>query len=127
MSGRLALRVACVLAVGTIATIALADQRSRSLLPSDETAARYGLVRRWFTCVPVDGVSEKVQRVRVVGAQVHLQTDASRIHVLDGETGKLLWSAQLGRAVPGRFGSATNARSIFVINGSTLYKLDRTD
>jgi outer membrane protein assembly factor BamB len=118
--------LACILAV-PLSSWALAQARRSSSLPTDEAAARYGLVRRWFTYVPVDGVKERVQRVRVVGDQVHLQTNASRVHVLDGETGKLLWSAQLGRAVPGQFGSAINSTAIFVINGSNLYKLDRTD
>jgi outer membrane protein assembly factor BamB len=102
-------------------------QDLKQLLPSEEVAARYGLVRRWYAHAPVDGVRESVQLVSVVGDQIHLQTDASRMHVLDMETGKRLWTAQVGTAIRGQFGSATNSNSVFVVNGSRLYRLSRDD
>jgi outer membrane protein assembly factor BamB len=104
-----------------------AQDNLRQLLPTDEAAARHGLVRRWYSFAPVDGIRETVHQVTVSGKQVHLQTSASRIHVLDSETGKLLWSAQLGRPVPGLFGSAINANSVFAVNGPHLYRLNRED
>ena len=107
--------------------VAQAQDRPRAALPKEETVARYGLVRRWYGYAPVDGVREKVQSIMVVGDQVHLQTNASRIHVMHAESGKLLWSAQLGRPIPGQFGSAINSKSVFAIHGTSLYRLDRLD
>jgi outer membrane protein assembly factor BamB len=102
-------------------------QDFKQLLPSDQVVAHYGLTRRWYSHAPVDGVRESIRIVSVVGDQLHLQTDASRIHVLDTETGKLLWTAQVGAPIRGQFGSATNSNSVFVINGSRLYRLSRDD
>jgi outer membrane protein assembly factor BamB len=114
-------------AVLLLATAAIGQERFNRQLPTDETAGRYGLVRQWYSFAPVDGVREKIETVSVVGTQVHLLTNASRIHVLDGERGKLLWTAQMGRPIPGQFGSAINSSSVFVINGATLYRLNRED
>src|SRR5262245_36929954 len=85
---------------------ALAQVNLGQSLPTDQAAARYGLTRRWYAFAPVDGLRESIQRVTVVENQLHLQTNSSRIHVLDCETGKLLWSAQMGNPTPGQFGSA---------------------
>ncbi len=122
MAHRIAIRfLGLVLVAGT----ANAQDNLRQLLPTDEAAARHGLVRRWYAFAPIDGVREVVQRVTVSGTQVHLQTSSSRIHVFDSESGKQLWSAQMGPPIPGQFGSAINSNSVFVINGSHLYRLSR--
>ncbi len=124
MSQRLAVSIAALL---TCATAAVAQNRPRNLLPSDEVAARYGLVRKWYGFAPVDGVRERVQSVTAIGDQLHVQTNASQIHALDAESGKLLWSAQLGIPIPGQFGSAITSKSVFALNGSKLYRLNRQD
>src|SRR5437870_10463975 len=105
--------------------LVVAQDRSRSLLPTDSAVARYGVARRWCGYAPVDGVREEVTNVMVVGDQVHLETNASRIHVMQGESGKLLWSAQMGRRTSGQFGSAINSKSVFALNGLNLYRLNR--
>jgi outer membrane protein assembly factor BamB len=105
----------------------LAQDNIAQLLPTDQSVERYGLVRRWFAYAPVDGLRESIKRVTVVGDQIHLQTNASRLHVLDSETGRLLWSAQMGIPTSGQFGSAINSDSVFVINGSRMYRLSRDD
>ena len=121
-------RIAVTAATALLLTVAAFGQdRYRSLLPTDEAVGRHGLVRKWYAFAPVDGVREKIERAAVVGTQVHLQTNASRVHVLDGESGKLLWSAQMGVPVPGQYGSAINSKSVYVINGSRLYRLNRED
>lgn len=106
---------------------AVAQERSRLALPSDESLQRYGLVRAWYGFAPVDGKRETVENASVVGNQIHLQTNQSRIHVLDAESGKLLWSTQLGQPQRGQHGSAFNSNSVFAVSGSSLYRLNRTD
>ena len=124
MAHRISQSLLClVLVAGTVN----AQEGLRQVLPTDEAAARHGLVRRWYAFAPIDGVREEVLRMTVVGTQVHLQTSASRIHVLDSETGKVLWSAQMGPPIPGQFSSAINSHSVFAINSSTLYRLNRED
>jgi len=109
------------------ASTASAADNLAQLLPTDQAVARYGLARRWFAYAPVDGIRETVQRVTIAGDQIHIQTNASRIHALNAETGKLLWTAQLGNPIPGYFGTAINADSVFVISGSQLYRLSKAD
>jgi outer membrane protein assembly factor BamB len=110
-----------------VVSSASAQERLRKLLPTDAEAGRHGLVRRWYGQAPVDGVREKVVSASVVGNQLHLQTNASRLHVMDGESGKMIWTAQLGRPLPGQTGSAINSEAVFVISGSNLYRLNRDD
>ena len=124
MSYRMSVSFLCIaIVVGS----ASAQENLRQLLPTDEAVARNGLVRRWYSYAPVDGARETVQRVMVAGNQIHLQTNASRLYVFDSETGKQLWSAQLGTPLPGQFGSALNSKSVFAINGSSLYRLSRDE
>lgn len=108
-----------------VASSAAAQLNIAQTLPTDQEAALHGLARAWYSFAPIDGTREAVQSVRVLGTQLHLQTNSSRIHVMDTESGKLLWSAQMGIPVPGQFGSAINSDSVFVINGTKLYRLDR--
>lgn len=110
-----------------VAAHANAQDRLRKLLPTDAESGRHGLVRRWYGQAPVDGVREKVVSASVVGNQLHLQTNASRLHVMDGESGKMIWTAQLGRPLPGQSGSAINSEAVFVISGANLYRLNRDD
>jgi outer membrane protein assembly factor BamB len=121
---RFALLWVCLIIV---AATAFGQVNVGQVLPTEQAVARYGLTRRWYAFAPVDSIREAIQNVSVVGNQLHLQTNSSRIHVMDGETGKLLWSAQMGSGVPGQFGSAMNSNSVFVISGSKLYRLDRDD
>ena len=122
MTRYVALSAAIVLSA---ASLAAAQYRVRPPLPSDEAAGRYGLVRRWYAQVPIDGVREKVQRATVADGQVHLQTNASRVHVLDGETGQVLWHAQTGAPLPNHFSSGINPTGVFVVSTTRLYRLDR--
>ena len=78
------------LCLAVVAGTANAQENLRQILPTDEAAARHGLVRRWYAYAPVDGIREVVQRMTVIGTQVHLQTSASRLHLLDSETAKVL-------------------------------------
>ncbi len=97
------------------------------MLPSEQEVRRHGLVRHWFAVVPIDGVREQIERVTVAGDQLHFQTNMSRIHVLDAETGQWHWSAQIGEPLPNHFGSAYNSDSVFAISGVRLYRLNRRD
>jgi outer membrane protein assembly factor BamB len=119
-------RTIAALALIVLAPLSVdAQVAARTPIPSDAAVARHGLVRRWYGLAPIDGVREKVQSVMVVGDQVHVQTNQSRIHVMHGESGKLLWTAQLGRPGTGQVGSAANSNSVFVVSGTHLYRLNR--
>jgi len=105
-----------------------AGQSSQALLlPSEQQVERHGLVRHWYAVVPVDGTREQIETVTVGDDQIHFQTNMSRIHVLDAETGQWLWTAQIGDPLPNHFGCANNSDSVFAISGVRLYRLNRAD
>ena len=124
MSRRFILALLCL--AGLAGQLQAQDQLRR-LLPTDDSLSRVGLSRKWFAFAPIDGSRETIQEVKLMWDQIHLQTNASRIHAIDAESGKVLWSTQLGNPIPGQFGSAINSNSVFVINGSRLYRLSRGD
>ena len=47
------------------------------------------------------------------------------VHAFDAETGRLLWSAQLGERTGFARGVAANSFAVFVTNADTLFALDK--
>ncbi len=65
-------------------------------LVPEATAARHGLTRPWFAQVELDSAREHVRSVILYEGVLYVQTDAATVHAIDAETGKTLWSKQVG-------------------------------
>ena len=97
----------------------------RSQIITEAAAARHGLVRPWFTQVELDQTHGRLTDLVLYEGTLYAQTDSAVIHAIDAETGKTLWSKQVGR--PGH-PSVTPCAShdlLATFNGSRLYVVNR--
>jgi outer membrane protein assembly factor BamB len=94
------------------------------LIP-EETAARHGLARPWFAQVELDNTRAGLRSVILYEGVLYVQTNTATIHAIDAETGKTLWSKQIGS--PGHPSMPPDAKGdmLVVVNGSRLYVTNR--
>ncbi len=94
------------------------------LIP-EETAARHGLTRPWFAQVELDNARAGLRSVALYEGVLYVQTNTGSVHAIDAETGKTLWSKQIGS--PDHPSMPLDARGdmLAVVNGSRLYVVNR--
>jgi outer membrane protein assembly factor BamB len=114
---------AIVLLCSAFAGAAEAGQR----LVDQEKAARLGLTRDWFTQVRVDPARNHVVRAILRGDRLTVLTSAGVVQDLNALTGATYWTAPIGNENYPSLGPAANEQFVAVVNGSTLYVLDRRD
>jgi outer membrane protein assembly factor BamB len=120
-------------AIAIVATVALfmsftgsAAFGERRLIDHDD-AARLGLTRAWFTQVRLNAAHTHVERAKLEGDRLTVLTSAGVVQELDALTGKTYWTAPIGHEDYPSLGPAGNDKYVAVLNGSTLYVLDRKD
>src|SRR5271156_7180447 len=69
---------------------------SVDLVVPQMAAERHGLTRAWFTQLPMDGSRSDVTYIVQQGDMLFVQTSLSMVHAIDTETGRLVWSQQVG-------------------------------
>lgn len=86
---------------------------------------RYGLERAWANQATINVLSDVVNYVVADEEIVIVQTRSGLLTVFDSATGQKLWDGQL--AVPNQlsFPAVTNAETLFVVIGSSLYARDK--
>ncbi len=94
-------------------------------LISETTAAQHGLTRPWFAQVELDRSRARLRDLILFDGILYGQTDAGVVHAIDAETGKTLWSKQVGEPNHPSFPPGVNHDLLAVINGSRLYVLNR--
>jgi outer membrane protein assembly factor BamB len=97
----------------------------KDMLPSQRALARVGLERHWFNVVPLTGTGEKVLELSIDESLVFVQTNQGNFHVFESESGRLLWTQNLGRHTVDVQPASSNATAVFVTNSNILYALDR--
>ncbi|MCA9232022.1 MAG: PQQ-binding-like beta-propeller repeat protein [Planctomycetales bacterium] len=110
-----------------LATAGMPQTGLAAELMGHETASKLGLHRAWFSHVQVDRANSRVTSWALHGKQLFALTSAGTIHAMDAETGETLWVSQVGRPNHPSAGPAINSRHVALMNGSTLYVLDRGD
>src|SRR5215211_6473624 len=98
----------------------------RRLIGQDD-AARLGLTRAWFTQVRLNAAHTHVERAVLEGDRLTVLTSVGVVQELDALTGKTFWTAPIGNENYPSLGPAGNGKYVAVLNGSTLYVLDRKD
>lgn len=91
----------------------------------ETAAARHGLTRPWFTQAQVDRTRGKIQSIVLFDDTLFVQTDRAVLQALDAATGSTLWVKEVGRRNFPSMRPSANGDMVAVINGSTLYVLDR--
>jgi outer membrane protein assembly factor BamB len=94
------------------------------LVPTRTALERLGLERQWFGVIPLVE-SERLMRISMSGDRLFAQTDYAMVHAFDSESGRLLWSAQLGERTGFARGVASNSYAVFATNANILHALDK--
>ena len=102
---------------------ALASQGAE-LVP-EPVAQQHGLTRAWSAQVEVDPSRGYVSDVVLDDGVLFVQTNRAVLHAIDAATGQTLWAQQIGAADYPSLTPGANATMVSVINGSTLYVLNR--
>jgi outer membrane protein assembly factor BamB len=102
-----------------------------NIVPRRTSLDRLGLERQWFGVVPLVE-TERLLRISVADkakpddrAMLFAQTSYAMLHAFDAETGRLVWSAQLGERTGFARGVAANSFAVFVTNADTFYCIDK--
>ncbi len=98
---------------------------SRNILPTRATLARLGLERAWYALVPLGNPTEKVLLSNLADDTLFVQTDQANLHSFGAETGRLNWTAKIGRHSLDTRPVSVNGDFAYVTNGPTLLSLDR--
>jgi outer membrane protein assembly factor BamB len=119
--------------VVVLATTPLAAQLDQSRVytnavpPSREVLNRLNLNMAWRTYVPVDGLRDGLGSVHLTGKYVLAQTRSGLVTQIDADSGRINWRTRVGNSWKYVAPLAYNKESVFVINGTALYALDRKD
>src|SRR5262249_13160572 len=95
-----------------------------NLVPSRTALERLGPDRQWFAGIPLLA-TERLLGISRTTDMLFAQTSDARLHALDPETGRGLWTAQLGERSGFARGAAANSFAVFVTNANMLYALHR--
>jgi len=95
------------------------------LVPRRSALERVGLERQWFGVIPLVE-TERLLRISLGNGLLFAQTSYAMLHTYDAESGRLLWSAQLGERTGFARGVTSNSFAVFVSNADVFYALDRT-
>jgi outer membrane protein assembly factor BamB len=98
---------------------------ARSDLIPESTAAQHGLVRPWFAQVEFDQGRGNISGVLLYEGVLYVQTNSATLHAIDAETGKTLWSKQIGQPKYPSMPPDAKGDLLATINGSRLYILNR--
>lgn len=105
------------------ASISLGASR---LLPQEQLQ-RLGLVRAWMGQVNVDPARNQVERAVLTGDRLTVLTTTGVVQEFNALTGQSLWTAPIGNENFPSLGPACSDEHVAIVNGSTLYVLDRKD
>lgn len=96
-------------------------------LVDNQVAAQLGLERAWFAQIRVDPSRGKVVHWLLDKGQLYALTSEGAVQSIDAETGKTLWTTEVGAGHAAAAGMAVNSDYVALLGASRLYILDRTD
>lgn len=115
-------------AVSAVITAAAANPAvAAGRLISREQARHLGLERAWFSQVRLDRGRSRVERAILSGDRLDVLTTAGVVHEFDAQTGETVWVASVGNPNYPSLGPSASESHVALVNGSTLYVLDRAD
>jgi outer membrane protein assembly factor BamB len=94
------------------------------LVPRRTALERIGLERHWFAVIPLVE-TERLMRISLTADMLFAQTDYAMVHAFDAESGRLLWSAQVGERTGFARGVAANSYGVYVTNANIFHALDK--
>jgi hypothetical protein len=100
-------------------------QVARPQLIEQAAARRHGLARAWFGYVRVGGGRWPVVDIKFDAGTLFVQTGIGTIHAIDGDTGRTIWSADVGSPRHPSLPLGVSESRVAALNGTTLYVLSR--
>ncbi len=94
------------------------------LLPTRTSLERLGLERQWYGVVPLTE-TERLLKISLTERLLFAQTNNAMLLAFDAESGRLLWSTQLGERTGFARGLAANSYAVFATNANIFYCLDK--
>jgi PAS domain-containing protein len=85
----------------------------------------YGLKRVWFHQLEIQAATGAVQDILLEGGQLFITTSDAKLHVLDSETGRWLWSRSIGNHAHPLTEPAVNSRMVAIHNNLTIFIFER--
>jgi outer membrane protein assembly factor BamB len=122
-SFRIAVLSAAVLLTAVATLRAQSPARGGQQLPPEQLLNRYGLTRSWWSHATINSKRDKLLYMVVDESQLFLQASSGSITAFDTETGKYLWTKQVGAADRAIFPATTNDTLLFVSNGTRLFAI----
>jgi outer membrane protein assembly factor BamB len=119
------IRLPAVAAVLLLAVAPAAAQAPQRGLPSRNLLDRYGLERAWSNQATIDVRSDVVRHLLADEEVVIVQSRSGLVTVFDAQSGVKLWDGRLARADQHSYPAVTNADTLFIVIGSTVYARDK--
>lgn len=94
-------------------------------LPTSRMLSRYGLERAWWSQATVNPKRDKVKYMVLDEENVYLQGTGGTVTAFDADSGKRLWSVQLGNRDEPIFPGVSNEKHFLTVNGMALYCIER--
>jgi outer membrane protein assembly factor BamB len=119
------MRSLLILIAGLVAPTLALGQISRPQLIDQTAANQHGLKRAWFAQVHAAGGRAAIVDIRFDGGTLFVQSGIGSTQAIDGKTGRTLWDAHVGSPDQPFLPLGIGETRVAVINGTTLYILDR--
>lgn len=94
-------------------------------LPTARTLNRFGLERAWWSQATLNPKRDKVKYMVLDEENVYLQGTSGGVTAFDADSGKRIWSVQLGNRDDPIFPGVSNEKHFLTVNAMTLYCIER--
>jgi outer membrane protein assembly factor BamB len=118
------LSLLAVLSLGAGARAQPVARGGLRLLP-EAMLNRYGLTRAWWSHATINSKRDKLLYMTIDETHLFLQSSGGIVSAFHTDTGKYLWTKQVGVADRPILPGASNDELLFVINGLELYALHK--
>jgi len=95
--------------------------------PSSRDLDRLNLSLAWRAYVPLDNRGDGINVAQLIDHHLYVQTRTNRLVVLHAVTGEEVWRTTLPKRNLPSFPLAVNKDLVMVVNGPTLYMLERSN
>ena len=99
--------------------------RGGSQLLSEGILNRNGLTRAWWSHATINSKRDRLMHLIVDETHLFLQSSSGAISAFDTDTGKYLWTKQIGVSDRAIYPASSNDELLFVINGLQLFAVNK--
>lgn len=109
----------------TLLLITPATAQLQTGLPDQSELGRFGLTRSWWGQASLNPYRDSIRHFVVDEELVYVQASSGMVTAFDNESGKQLWSIQLGNSDQPMFPARSNEDLVLIISGTYVYALTK--